>query len=172
MVKQTIVFDANILIDLVKVEKELLHLLSKEFNLVVPDLILSEVDGLNESAAEENGLMLMETPLELIEISQKKLKGCSFQDTVCFQIARANKWICATNDKKLGRECRKAQVKVVRSFRLLIMLIERKAISRTRAITIAIRMTEINPQLTAEVLKDFIREVEKKTPEGRDHGAE
>lgn len=122
--KKDIVLDANILIDFVNIDKELLQFLSKEYNIVVPDLIVNEVNGLDKKEAEKSGFMVMEPSLGLIEKSRKKLAGCSFEDSVCFHMARENKWICATNDKRLGRECHKAHVEVIRSLRMLIELVE------------------------------------------------
>lgn len=159
MTKKTIVFDANILIDLVNCEKGLLPLLSEEYNIVIPDLILNEVNGLDKREAEEYGLLVTETSLEMIEKSRKRLAGCSFQDSVCFHMARENRWICATNDKRLGRECRKAKVEVMRSFRMLIMLVEGNVIHEQKAVTIAKKMVEINPQLTDDVLEDFFKKL-------------
>lgn len=159
MIKKTIVFDANVLIDLVNCEKGLLPLLSEEYNIVVPDLILNEVNGLDKREAEQYGLLVKETSVEMIEKSRKRLAGCSFQDSLCFHLARENKWICATNDKRLGRECRNAHVEVIRSFRMLIELVEGNIIHEQKAVAIAKKIVEINPQLTDGVLEDFIKKL-------------
>ena len=68
--------------------------------------------------------------------------------------------ICATNDGKLIKECKKNGVPTVRGFRLLLRLVNKGLIMKGKAVRIAEGIIKINPQISEKVLNEFLKEVQ------------
>lgn len=156
MRKRTIICDANILIDYLNGEIDVLRCLCEYSDFIVPDVILDEVNQLSQVDAESIGIKVLECPLDVLAKAENQLSGCSFQDTVCFLLAKGNGWVCATNDKKLRNECINNNIEVVRGLRLLIELVENKVISRKKAISTAKKIAKSNREITDMIIGEFI----------------
>ena len=154
-------FDANLLIDFSRVDKSIIGKICAIFMVYVPDIILSEVDQLSQLEAEKLGIRVIKTPIEILVDAAESLSGCSYQDTVCFLMAKKFGWGCATNDKKLRKECIKAGIEVIRGFKILIILAKKNIISVKKAESIAKNIFEINNEISQGVLMNFLGELKK-----------
>ena len=143
--------DANVLIDYFDVDEDLIRELVRCWKQVyVPDVVLHEVRRTNQKRAEELGLVILETPLELPES-----KRLSFADRACLYFVVQNHWICITNDARLGAECLNRGEQVVRGLEMLIKMTQIGHITTARALDCAERIHRINPAITAELLARF-----------------
>lgn len=157
MKSNTILCDANILIDYYDAGKDCLRSICRYAAVMVPDVVLSEVRQVDVDAAGKLGITIVETPLEILSETQFRNPGCSLQDTVCFLLARENEWICATNDGKLRKLCSENGVATVRGLRLLADVVAAGFMSRVRAKKAATRIAAINREITTGILEDFMR---------------
>jgi hypothetical protein len=151
--------DANILIDFVKADKQVIAKIAELYEKVnVPDIILHEVGVLSEQEATNLGLTIVETPLELEEII-----GLSYQDRTCLYYVREEKWDCLTNDCLLRRYCKDAGGTVVWGLELLLKLVNTKLITKSKAEKIARTINKVNPEINDKVLTEFMTKLDKIT---------
>ena len=69
----------------------------------------------------------------------------SWKDDLCLAVCRSRAWVLATNDRVLRRHCEHAGVFTIRGLELLLALVEKDALSRTGAETVAWRLHEDSP---------------------------
>ncbi len=80
----------------------------------------------------------------------------SFSDRVCFMVARRDGFTCVTNDGNLRKRCRRDNVPVFRSLKLLSELHSQGGISTEDVLEVATRIHEINSRyITSEILERF-----------------
>ena len=155
-----LVCDANILIDFCDEDRELLSVISREvIALHVPVPILSEVDQLDIETAENLGIVIEDIPLEYLD-EERRLSGCSKQDSACYHLANEKGWGCATNEKQLKKHCDKHRIPVVRGLRLILAAVEKGAVARKRAEQAGKGIIAANGWIKPEVLQAFIEELE------------
>jgi len=107
---QSIVIEATTLIDFLSSEKSILPLISRHLGkLHVTRPVLEEVADLHESQCEPLGITIVDLTLAQYQGANSLVGGLSFDDCTCFVLARHNGWLCITNDKRLRRECCRAQ---------------------------------------------------------------
>jgi hypothetical protein len=143
--------DANVLIDYVAVDEDVIREVVKFWGVVyVPTRILHEVKGFDEGHARALGLTIIETPLDLDAVP-----GLSGPDRACLHFVVANGWTCIANDAILRRECVRRGGTVVWGLEMLLKLVTTGQITGARALGIAERMGELNPEITSEILAVF-----------------
>jgi hypothetical protein len=159
------VFDASVLIDYVAVDPAVLGLVAGHVGpVVIPLLVLAEVDGLDEPEATALGLTVQEPTDEQLDEAMDRPRILSFQDVMCFVTARDLGLTCVTNDAALATHCRAAGVPVVRGFRPLIALVDRAVISRLEGVRMVRSVHARNGYITRSVVVAFVREVRRLRP--------
>ena len=153
---RTIICDANILIDYLNAGEDCLRAACSYAEVMVPDVVLNEVQHLDVEAAVGLGMDIIEVPLEVLAEAESRIPGCSMQDTVCFLLALKNEWICATNDGKLRKQCLEGGVATVRGFRLLADIVKAGNMTRARAKKAGKQIGEQNREITRGILEDFL----------------
>lgn len=158
-----ILTDANVLIDYASSGFEVLALASEYLApIVVPDVVLQEVQSVSQSRTEQAGITGLETPLALLAPDQKASKRLSIQDRVCLEMVSTNGWMCATNDKALRYACRERGVRLMWGLELMVELVDRGALSVTKAQNVGRKMHVVNPRsITDSVLRDFLARIHR-----------
>ena len=153
-----VICDANILIDYIQTDMQIIRLTSEHcFDIYVPEEIIREVDGLTPSVIKANGLIPLKASIEqLMEaIEMADVSGLSEKDCICYIHAREKKCHCATNDKALFNKCRRDKIHVIRGLGFMLELCKKNIISPEEAISTAKRISVINAMITEEILLDF-----------------
>jgi hypothetical protein len=144
--------DANVLIDYVKADEDLIRELVVYWGAVyVPDRVLIEVRQLCFQRAEELGLTIIETPLILPAGA-----GLSEQDRACLHYVLDRGWTCIANDRHLRSECGRPGGRVVWGLEMLLLLVTNRQITQARARDIAKKINIDNPEITDKILADFL----------------
>lgn len=93
-----IISDADVLIDYLESNREVLAKVSKKIcNVYISLPTLSEIKQLSENEAKKHGLTVFEPTLRQIGEASQRGGSLSFEDKLCFIIARDKKWTCVTN---------------------------------------------------------------------------
>ncbi len=146
-----VICDANVLIDLVASDESVISKMVKHFGVVnVPDTIVAEVRALSLSRAEELGLTILETPLQVLSHP-----GLSYPDRVCLHFVQRNEWLCITNDRKLRAECVAAGKQVMWGLEVLLELVREGKLTSQRAKRISRGIAAVNPEVTKQVIERF-----------------
>ena len=149
--------DANILIDYSKSDISIIKKITEYYEEVcVPDIILKEVGIISDEQAKALGITIVETPLELEEVS-----SLSFQDRTCLYYVKQNKWECLTNDVALRKHCEAVGGTVVWGLQMLLKLVEADLITVTYAEKIARKIHQLNPEITDIILQNFLDKLQK-----------
>ena len=149
--------DANILIDYSKSDISIIKKIAEYYEKVcVPDIILQEVGIISDEQAKALGITIVETPLELDEVS-----FLSFQDRTCLYYVKQNKWECLTNDVALRKHCEAAGGTVVWGLQMLLKLVESDLITVSYAEKIARKIHQLNPEITDIILQNFLDKLQK-----------
>ena len=154
---KAIISDANVLIDYVKANKKILHLAVKHLcEIYVPVPVLKEVKDISKNELEKLGINIFEPTVDqLIQATQKSF-GLSFEDQLCFLIAKENGWVCATNDKQLRVQCEAGNVDVIWGLDLMLRLNEQGFLESAEATKTAEKIAEINRYIGENLIKRFI----------------
>lgn len=156
--RKAAICDANVLIDYVKADTEMLSRLASYWEQVfVPDLVLSEVRQLSAERAKSLGLTIIETPLALPQVA-----GLSLADRACLHFVTEQGWTCIANDRHLRNECRKCGADVVWGLEMLLLLVDSGRLTKSHANRVATKIHGDNPQITREILDDFLIELSKR----------
>ena len=156
--KEAAISDANILIDFVAVDEDLIQEMVRFWEKVyVPDVILYEVKDLSFYRAKALGLTVISTPIASLPM----LPGLSFQDRTCLYFVKENGWVCITNDKLLRKECVNFGAEVIWGLRMILHLVENKQISKNRAREAATNIQTINPTISIKILDNFLNILER-----------
>jgi len=149
--------DANVLIDYVKADEDIIRELVAYWGTVnVPDRVLFEVKQLPLSRAEELGLKVIETPLTLPPGA-----GLSGPDRACLHYVITEGWTCIANDRALRKACIKQGGTVVWGLSMLLLLVSSRQITKARALDVAVRINADNPEITDQILEDFKAKLSK-----------
>jgi len=157
-----LVFDASVLIDYIAVDPSLLGLVARHVgSVVIPLLVLAEVDGLDEPEAIALGLTVHEPTDDQLDEAMARPRSLSFQDAMCFATARDLGLTCVTNDAALGAYCEAAGVPTMRGFRPLITLVDLGVVSRLEGVRMVRSVHARNAYITRSVVVVFVREVRR-----------
>lgn len=128
------IIDANILIDYVLADEDIIRELSNYWKeVLVPDCVINEVDGLTLDRAAELGLVIVETPFSEL----KEDPVLSYQDLSCFYYTKKHFAVCLTNDKALRRACKSNGLDTIWGLEMLLLLVSNSQIKKARAKGIA-----------------------------------
>jgi hypothetical protein len=156
--------DANILIDYIDADEDILRELVKYWGIVyVPDRVLAEVHGFTNARAVELGLTIIESPLLL-----NNHPGLSAQDSICLHFVIQEGWTCIANDKRLRRECLNTGGSVIWGFEMLNLLVGASEITKERALDIVEKITKTNPSIPPSLLQSFKEMLDRKNQIGVD----
>jgi hypothetical protein len=158
-----ILTDANTIIDYGSCGMEVLALVSEHVApMVVPDVVQQEVRTLTKEQIKEAGIVVVETPLALLAPPPLASKQLSTQDRVCIEMASANGWTCATNDKVLRNACQARCVRLVWGLELMVELVDRRVLLEKKAQNVGNKMHQVNPKsITKQVLTDFLARIHR-----------
>ncbi len=149
--------DANILIDYSKSDLSIVSKIVEYYGQVcVPDIILQEVGVISDEEAAKLGITIVETPLELEEVS-----SLSFQDRTCLYYVKKNKWTCLTNDTTLRKYCEAAGGTVIWGLEMLLKLVEANFITASHAEKMARKINQVNPEINDKILQAFLTKLKK-----------
>jgi len=149
--REAAICDANVLIDYVAVDEDVIRELIKYWGTVyVPTRILHEVRKLPLERAKDLGLTVIETPLTL-----PSAPGLSGPDRACLHFVISEGWTCIANDTLLRRECKRQGGTVVWGLEMLLKLVSVEQITSARALGVAERIGAINPEITEAILLNF-----------------
>ncbi|APE06894.1 MAG: hypothetical protein CL600_15205 [Alteromonas sp.] len=159
-----VITDANVLIDYADADIMMLALYSEKIErVVIPSVILGEVEQLSHDDCLQYGFDVVEEDLEvLFEASNAQHGPLSFQDKVCLYLAKSIGDItCITNEKALLKFCEEDNIPTKRGLKLLLELAEQGFISKDEAIGTVYAIHECNPlHIHQGVVEDFIRLIE------------
>jgi len=139
--------DANILIDFCKCDKTIVKLMCQyigQIYLAMP--VLDEMNEIDEDDCLELGIILVEPDLELAMLAAEEKGPLSFQDNLCFLMAKQNGWTCVTNDKPLRRKCENERVSLFWGIELICILVESGGLPFKEASEIILEIKKLNPK--------------------------
>ena len=145
--KGLLILDANTLIDYCNSDRMVIRLISDivgKVHVAMP--VFDEVKGIDEAACSELGIQLVEPSIEHVVEASKKIGPLSFQDKLCYILAKENGWTCVTNDKPLRKHCEINGVDIVWGIELICILTESGGLSSEEAKEIIILMQSNNPK--------------------------
>lgn len=160
--------DANVLIDYVKTNPEILGLVSKHVGpiYVVAD-VLEEVDQLDVVQCHAIGLTIVEGSLAQMTEASQRGGPLSFEDKLCLILARDNGWSCLSNDGPLRDACKAQGVSVVWGLEIMLRLVEPGHASAAKVIEVAESIHLINPlYITQKIVRAFRRKAQLKGRKG------
>lgn len=155
--------DANVLIDYLSSDVSILARVCEHVApLHVLREVLEEVEGLTLTRCRELGMTVVELePEALLEVPGLP-RRLSRRDRLSLLTCRDRDWICVTNDRPLRRVCEEHGVRVQWGLELMIELVDVRALSAPRALTIARAIHESNPHhITEAILERFRRRVSR-----------
>jgi rRNA-processing protein FCF1 len=156
--KRLLLLDACVVIDFCDADRSVLTLAANSLGEVyVPSTVLAEVDDLDEAAAVELGIRVVEPPLELLAEAATPVPGLSFEDLTLLLLAEKQGWTCVTNDRPLRSACESKGVSVMWGFEVLLHLVEARALPPSAAREIAQQIARSNKRIGPSVLSAFLR---------------
>ena len=158
---KTLLFDADALIDYVNSNKNIILVATKTlYDIYVPLTVMKEeIRQLSEDEANSLGIRIFEPTFNQINKANKEIKGLSFEDKICFIIAKENNWTCITNDKNLRNKCYKEGIEIMWGLQLMLELYAEKYICKEEAIDTVWKIHKSNSRITKDIVEDFIRKL-------------
>lgn len=151
-----LLLDADVVIDFQRSDLGVLGLAARCFGSVAVLLpVLEEIDGLTAEVCAHHGIEVIEPTEEQSARADEEPSRISVTDRLCFVVAREERWICVTNDRRLGNLCRRHRVPTMYGLRLMIELVAAGALPRPRAEEVARQIQaqnwlRINDRILAE----------------------
>ena len=152
-----LILDANVLIDFCGSDRTVLTLIARHVGrVVVAQPILDEVEALGYGDLLALGLDLVVPETEMLIEAAAGRGALSFEDCICFLLAKENRWTCVTNDRRLRRECESSSIPVLWGLEPLASLVESAVIEANAALTIAQAIQRTNPRfITNQIIERF-----------------
>lgn len=155
-----LVFDASVLIDIASVDVAILGLIQAHVaDVVIPVIVLGEVEALDEPTARALGLTLAESTTSQREEALARPRSLSFADYTCFVTTRDLGMACVTNDGALANHCVATGVLVTRGLRPLINLVEVGQLTALVSLRVVRAIHRENRFITRMVVVSFAQEV-------------
>ena len=155
--KEILLADANVLIDYLASDLQILSLASKHIGTTyVLQEILEEVQGLSVSKCKRHGLSVMEAPTGAPFEAGSMSGPLSFEDWLCFITCRDNSMTCVTNDTSLIKTCQESGITTRRGLNLMVELFRLGVLNRRKAIATARQIHESNPNHINDKVLDFV----------------
>jgi|TARA_B110000240_G_C13468633_1_gene439908 rRNA-processing protein FCF1 len=156
-----VITDANVLIDYIESDISMLALYSDKIEqVIIPSVIVDEVEQLSLDDCESHGFLVIEEELEVLSNAANFHHGpLSFEDKVCLYLAKSlESATCITNEKALHKFCEKDNIPVKRGLKLLIELVEADHLEAEEAIKVVYMIHNVNPHhIHQGVVDEFIR---------------
>jgi rRNA-processing protein FCF1 len=155
--------DANILIDYLETDGEIISLFSRNFApIFVADIVATEINRFREIHPSTLGITVIETPYTVLLESSDRPASLSIQDFACMRLAQQRELVCATNDKALRRECQNRNIPVIRGLTLMRQLTGEGLLDIKRAVECAWAIHHCNKTITEDIIHCFIKELRSK----------
>lgn len=158
-----VITDANVLIDYIESDITILALYSDKIEqVIIPSVIIEEVEQLSLDDCENYGFLIIEEELEILSDAANSHHGpLSFEDKVCLYLAKSlQNATCITNEKALYKFCEQDQIPVKRGLKLLIELVEGLHINKEEAINVVQLIHQSNPHhIHQGVIDDFLNKI-------------
>lgn len=149
------IVDANVLIDFLAADLELLKLVSVQ-QVYVASAVVDEVKGLTDAKCAAHGLQIVHGTLAQQREAANHANGLTFEDRLCLILARDAGWACVTNDGALRTACTDAGVNVVWGLELVLKLVAARGATKQRARSTARAIHASNPfHITAKIIAAF-----------------
>jgi len=138
-VRKLMTMDACVLIDFFKADRTILQFVVKYVGpLYVTSPVVDEVNDIDdEKELIELGVDIIEPDIEDAYAAASQTGPTSFQDQLCFLLAKRRSLTCVTNDKPLRKLCAQEGIPVLWGLELLAELHNAKGISGQKAKVIA-----------------------------------
>ena len=158
-----LIVDANVLIDYCKSDRSVLGLISRHVGrLQVPLDVLKEVDQLGADELNELAIELVEPDLDTLMEAEVTKGTISFQDRLCFLLAKTNSWTCLSNDRGLRSICTADGISVMWGLEPMKILVREGRLGASEAIAIAETIHKSNPAyITTRIIRQFSKEVKR-----------
>ena len=162
---QSLVVDANVLIDYRAADLTVLQLASRHIGKVhVARQVLREVPRVGADECERLDLKIVDESLEQLLEAGRRRGRLSFNDHLCLILARDAGSTCVTNDRALRRACEELSVPVLWGLELMIQLTAGHHLAEAAAVTIAKAIRESNPRhISEEILERFSQKLREIT---------
>lgn len=148
--------DANVLIDYCDSDPSILEIYSNHIQqIVTPSVVFDEVDQLDVNDCAQLNIQIFQEPMSVLNAAARIAGGLSFQDHVCLMLSQQNGWTCATNDKRLHRECSQQGVNSIWGLKIMIELVANNKLSKNDALNVVNQMSASNPFVNAQVIQKF-----------------
>ena len=149
--------DADVLIDFIKVDRNILRSIVKYVGqvLVLGDTVEKVRDVRSEDELTELGLTVILPDFRDAFAATSMSGRISYDDWLCFLTARRNECRCASNNKHLRSACIREGIPVIWGIELLAMLAESGGISKEKALSTAAAISKINPYITNDILESL-----------------
>jgi rRNA-processing protein FCF1 len=156
-----VITDANVLIDYIESDISILALYSDKIEqIIIPSVIVDEVEQLSLDDCENHGFLVIEEELEILSNAANFHHGpLSFEDKVCLYLAKSlENATCITNEKVLHKFCVQDNIPVKRGLKLLIELVEAGHLEADESIKVVCLIRDSNPHhIHQGVVDEFIR---------------
>lgn len=161
---QKYIADANVLIDYLESDQKVLALMVYRIGeVIIPTPVFDEVRQINKRKAKALGLTLYEPELGEVLEANENVGTLSFQDLLCFVIARNQKLTCITNDKNLRNKCEETAIPVLWGLEPMIDLVKKNVMTKKKAVSVAEKMHKVNPKYISEnIIKRFVTRISSK----------
>jgi hypothetical protein len=161
--------DASVLIDYCAADRTILRSISEHVGrLIVPSIVLAEVDALDEAACGELTIDILEPPIEMLLAANDRHRRLTVQDFVCFKIAHENGWTCVTNDGLLRARCVELNVAIMWGLEPMATLVRDGHLSIEEATATAEAMHASNPYfISRNIVDTFVGKLTKGEPGSR-----
>jgi len=146
--ERVLVCDANVLIDFIEVDAEILRLAAVHLGtVVVLTTTLEKVNPLSEKACRELGLEVREPSTEdLITVGATPIAGLAFDDRVMAHIVLRDGYTCVTNDVKARNYLKSEGASPLWGLDLLLELVRTRAVTMKRARSVVKALVTASPK--------------------------
>ena len=151
-----LIADANVLIDYADSMMSVLKLISQHIAPIhIPSPVFQEVSQLSDEDVAHLCINVIEPTLDQVLEAQAGYGSISFQDRLCFVIARDMGCSVLTNDVELRKTCNNDSIGCLWGMEAMVILVETNQLSPKRAMAVAERIAHINPYITDRLIKRF-----------------
>lgn len=159
-----LILDACVVIDYAETDLSVLAAISTHVApIALARPVLNEVEQLDEGAAADLGMTVVDVELELASKAAQGPRVLSFEDRVCLLLAKREDWTCVTNDRRLRRACAEESVRVMWGLEMMLRGVAVGVLSPNETIQIAEAMHHANPRyVTQKVVAKFTQEARRR----------
>ncbi len=153
-----LVSDANVLIDYHKANKKLIRILCSEYRVLVPQVIMDEINEFSQEEAIQFGIEIIDEIIDETFLNLK-MKNLSNQDKSCISLSLNFKAKCLTNDKNLKDELEKLGVETFWGLEMILLFTSKKLLKKEEAKKIGKKIFDENKRFKESVHKDFFEKI-------------